>query len=101
MNRKQKIKVLQAIKDGRLRPEDLRPANKFIFWQQDYGYSENFSMNQKTYTPDEVDTFVAENEESNKRRISCGMEEDVIIIFKYEDQEKTTSGEMRIQVDLE
>jgi hypothetical protein len=101
MNRKQKIKVLQAIKDGRLRPEDLRPANKFIFWQQHYGYSENFSMNQKTYTPDEVDTFVAENEESNKRRISCGMEEDVIIIFKYEDQEKTTSGEMRIQVDLE
>jgi len=101
MDRKQKIKVLQAIKDGRLRPEDLRPANKFIFWQQDYGYSENFSMNQKTYTPDEVNTFVADHEESNKRRISCGMEEDKIFIFSYEDQKTTTNGDMRVQGDVE
>lgn len=83
MNRIEIVKILQAIKEGRLLPTDLRDKRIFIFWQKNYGRSQDFLMDEKTFTNDERLKFENEIEAGNIRRMACGMEEDIIISIEY------------------
>ena len=88
MERKQKIKMLQALKEGKLQLEDLRTPVIYVFWQKNEGESEHFEMEGNHYTPSEMQNFIKANELSSLRRMACGLEEDTIIVVRYGDEEK-------------
>lgn len=83
MNRTEKVKVLQAIRDGRLSSKELRPKQVYVFSQKRYSQSLDFDLDGVTYTPDEHQSFVDAIEAANIRREAVGLEADAIITIVY------------------
>ncbi len=83
MTREEKIKVLQAIQEGKLLPEDIEPVQVFVFseiigsdpimYKSDFG---NVDAEQK-------ESIIQDIELKNKRRTNCGLPTDTVIELNY------------------
>jgi len=88
MTRKEKVKLLQAIKAGLLLPEDIRPAKVYVFFQYKEG---GWEMRMKTgdnklYTDAEAESLINQIQDASDRRVKCGLEPDHIIRVVYDRQ---------------
>lgn len=86
MNRKDKIKALQAVRAGLLIPEDIRPAKIILAIQQEAGNGwemKNESGEMTVYTAAEFEAMKSEFAAASDRRERCGMEPDKIICVVY------------------
>jgi hypothetical protein len=82
MNRKEKIKLLEAVRDGLLMPEDIRPAKILVAFQRDFadGWEmKNEAGEEQYFTVTEFETIKQEIFAASERRQRCGMETDKII----------------------
>ena len=70
MNRTEKIKSLQAIRDRRLKPSDLYPPKNYLIIQKK---SEGFSLNGKPITEKEYQLLVFQLKEETTRRENLGL----------------------------
>lgn len=84
MTRDQKIKALKAIKEGQLSPEDLKPAQVFVFTQKERGTGEGWTSEIGEFTDLQLDEFIKEREEINHRRNHVGLGPDMVIRVVYE-----------------
>lgn len=87
-NRKEKIKLINAVRDGLLMPGDLRPAKIHTFFEKktENGtlWEESFRDEIKQILNDsELQEFLNKLTESNDRRLKFGLEIDRIIRVVY------------------
>lgn len=87
MNRKEKIKLLQAVNTGLLMPEDIRPAKFYIFKQDLKGgwkteCPDNLVLH---FTDAEIEEQISSIEAASQRRVNCGLDPDLIIRLVYVD----------------
>ena len=86
MTRDQKIKALKAIKEGQLSPQDLKPAQVFVFTQKERGDGQGWTSAIGEFTDLQLYEFIKEREEINHRRKYVGLPSDTIIKVVYENK---------------
>ena len=79
MKREEKIKVLKAIQEGRLSPEDIKPAEVYVFSQREDGESEGWTSKFGEFTEKQFEDFCKEKDELNHRRLAVGLSPDMIV----------------------
>jgi hypothetical protein len=79
MKREEKIKLLQAIQEGRLSPEDIKPSKIYMFSQKDRGNSEGWISDFGEFTDEQLEDFSREVNAVNLRRLAVGLSPDMII----------------------
>ena len=84
MTREQKVKSLQAIQEGRLLPDDIKPAQVFVFKQKQSGTAEGWTSNVGDFTEEQLNEFTKEREAMNHRREAVGLPADTLIRVIYE-----------------
>lgn len=70
MNRTEKIKSLQAIRDRRLKPSDLYPPKNYLIIQNE---GEGYTIEGKPITEKEYQVLVDQFNEETTRRESLGL----------------------------
>jgi hypothetical protein len=85
MKREEKIKLLQAVKDGLLMPEDIRPARIIVIKQMRTGgwQTQNLNGEAINYTEIEMESFKKDFETSSQRRVNYRLDQDIIIKISY------------------
>jgi len=87
MNRKEKIKLIQAVSEGKLLPEDMAPARNYIFMQSDcltYWEGKNDAGEDAIYSNDEFQELRKNINAASHRRQLCGLEEHKIFMLVNE-----------------
>lgn len=84
MTRDQKIKALKAIKEGQLSPQDLKPAQVFVFTQKERGDGQGWTSEIGEFTDLQLHEFIKQREEINHRRNHVGLGPDMVIRVVYE-----------------
>ena len=84
MTREEKIKVLQAIQEGRLSPEEIKPSNIYLFSQKDEGNSEGWTSDFGEFTGEQFEDFSRKIDTINLRRLAVGLPPDIIIKIIYQ-----------------
>lgn len=102
LTRKEKIKLLQKIKEGKLSFKTLEPPQTYLFIERlDLpGY---YDMNGKLFNEDEYQEFCKKIKEKNNNSIIWNegkTYEDDIILFTYSRNCDQIPGEMQIPVKL-
>lgn len=87
MNRKEKIKVLQAIREGKLNPESLEPPQVYIFTERS-DKTGIYVHNGKEYNETEYREFCKRIESKSKEGLKLHggnqyPKEDIIILMNY------------------
>ena len=96
MTREQKVKLLQAIQEGRLLPEDITEPEIYVFSQKDYGSSEGWTSDFGEFTDEQFEDFSKERDAINERRLAVGLSPDMIVKIirvkgnpNYENEQET------------
>ena len=84
MTREEKIKVLQAIQEGRLSPEEIKPSKIYLFSQKGEGNSEGWTSDFGEFTDEQFEDFSKEIDATNLRRLAVGLPPDIIIKIIYQ-----------------
>lgn len=86
MTRKEKVKLLQAIKAGLLLPEDIRPAKVYVFFQhEDAGWEMRMKTgDNRLYTDSEAEAMIKQIQDASDRREKCGLKPDNVIRVVYD-----------------
>lgn len=81
MKRDEKIQLLQAIKDGLLMPEDIRPAKVIVLIQKREGGWKTESLKKEVihYTNKEFKILSKDFEAASQKRVNCGLKPDIMI----------------------
>lgn len=86
LTREQKIKALQAIKEGRLNPQELQAAKYYQFFQKDYNDFDIYTKDGQDYTEQQYQEFSDSLDEINRQRRSCGLPEHFLLRVTYGDK---------------
>ena len=101
MTREQKIKSLNAIREGQLTPEDIKEAKCFVFRQKDRGEGEGWTSDFSQFiygetasdvvefTDEEMKDFINNIDLINHRRKAVGLPPDTVIRVCYENRFKS------------
>jgi len=84
MNRLQKARLLKAIQEGKLKPEDIQEKAIHTFFEKGEGWEHDG----KFYSETEFRQFKQVIEEANSRRELVGLDKSLIIQIKYEQANK-------------
>ena len=103
--RKEKIKVLQAIREGKLNPESLEPSQVYIFIE----HSDKpgvYEHNGKEYNETEYREFCKRIDSKNNGSIIWNegreyLKEDIIITMSYVENKEIKSGGHNITLKIE
>ena len=98
MNRKDKIKALQAVRAGLLMPEDIRERKIYLFNQR-LDKPGHYEKEGEIFTPVQVEQFSKQIEEINTGRQAAGMEPDIVIIMNYENGPLSSSRGVTLNFD--
>lgn len=87
MNRKEKIKLIYAVSEGKLLPDDIAPARNYIFMQSDclnFWEGKNDAGEDVIYTNEEFQELRKNINAASHRRQLCGLEEHKIFMIVNE-----------------
>jgi hypothetical protein len=79
MTREEKIKVLQAIQEGKLLPEDIKEPEVYVFSQKEDGEFEGWTSKFGEFTDNQLEDFSKERDAINHRRLAVGLSPDMIV----------------------
>lgn len=94
MKRNEKIKLLQAIKEGKICPADLDEKQVLVFYRR----SEGWEHEGRILTNDEYDEIKLRYDKRNRSRTAAGLEEDVFITVTY-DHKSTEPFNTTLNID--
>ena len=87
MNRKEKIKLIQAVSEGKLLHADVTPARNYFFMQSDcltYWKGINFAGENVIYSNAEFEELKKNINAASHRRQLCGLETHKIFMLVNE-----------------
>jgi len=79
MTREQKVKLLQAIQEGKLLPEDIKEPEVYVFSQKEDGEFEGWTSKFGEFTDNQLEDFSKERDAINHRRLAVGLSPDIIV----------------------
>lgn len=88
MNRQEKIRLLNAVKLGILKPEDLTPQNHGVFFSRHIENDGSFEREGKVYTAEEHKAYLEALKQRNERLRAAGLPEENVITVIYKSDER-------------
>ena len=97
MTKEQKVKSLNAIRDGRLLPSDLEPAKVFVFREITGSEPKLYESEFGKIDFQQMESIIQDIESKNERRANCGIPTDQIIVVNYTKYEGETNLTLNIE----